>query len=327
MTRVPSRRDGRPAFTRLLTEMLVEMAWSRDGCALVLLRLPQTASSAQTRDVSPDNPVESVSLIPLGERVREHIRASDDVILHPGYGIALLLGGATREGASVVFRRLREVIAPESAAGCAAETRQTTLKSGIEALAATDARDTDIVRGVLQRAAKSRLTLTVSLPIIATSQASLTSSVPLRIPAPAPLLIGQVFSQTDGASVGERARRAAGDGSSAASEPTLSVVHATPRRRKARQEAEKRDEPVVVPGIPYLALPQRLSASFRRALPVDLARALRAVVVGRASGSLTIALDAPATPETLERLREVTQQSIFPVLTSPAELDRALSQL
>lgn len=80
-------------------------------------------------------------------------------------------------------------------------------------------------------------------------------------------------------------------------------------------------------GVPYLHLPPRLPEDCRGALPASLARELRAAPVGRTGTALTVAFDAPWDRRLLLRLRAATGLLIFPVLTAPEELERALREL
>jgi hypothetical protein len=79
-------------------------------------------------------------------------------------------------------------------------------------------------------------------------------------------------------------------------------------------------------GVPFLHLPPALPPECAGALPVELARELRAVPVGRTETALTVALDTRWDARLLFRLRAATGLEIFPVLTLPDELDRALGQ-
>jgi hypothetical protein len=74
-------------------------------------------------------------------------------------------------------------------------------------------------------------------------------------------------------------------------------------------------------------LPPRLPASARRALSPELARELRAVAIGRARDTLTVAMDDPADAAAVLRLRASTGLAIFPVLATAEEIEHALGQL
>jgi hypothetical protein len=80
-------------------------------------------------------------------------------------------------------------------------------------------------------------------------------------------------------------------------------------------------------GVPYLHLPLVLPTECQSLLDAALACQLRALPVGRSATALTVALDARWNARTLFRLRVATGLEIFPVLTLPEEMDRALAHL
>jgi len=80
-------------------------------------------------------------------------------------------------------------------------------------------------------------------------------------------------------------------------------------------------------GVPYLTrLPPRLPQRLLHILSAPLARELRCYPLGRARNTLTVAMLDPQDHRALERLRQETGLRIFPVLTHPEALERALRQ-
>ena len=79
--------------------------------------------------------------------------------------------------------------------------------------------------------------------------------------------------------------------------------------------------------MPYARIPPCLPATCRRAIAPELARALRAVPIGRTRGVLTIAMQNPTDTRTVLRLRGATGLTVFPVLADADEIERALAQL
>jgi hypothetical protein len=80
-------------------------------------------------------------------------------------------------------------------------------------------------------------------------------------------------------------------------------------------------------GIPYLVrLPHRLPQRVLHIVSARLARELRCYPLGRARNTLTVAMLDPQDHQALERLHQETGLHIFPVLTHPEALERALRQ-
>ena len=81
-------------------------------------------------------------------------------------------------------------------------------------------------------------------------------------------------------------------------------------------------------GIPYLSpLPLKPPQSVLQAVNARLAQELRCYPVGRDRNILTVAMLNPQDRSALERLHQETGLRIFPVLTHPEALERALEQL
>jgi Type II secretion system (T2SS), protein E, N-terminal domain len=81
-------------------------------------------------------------------------------------------------------------------------------------------------------------------------------------------------------------------------------------------------------GVPYLSLlPQKPPQSVLHVVNARLAQELRCYPVGRERNTLTVAMTNPQDRSALERLRRETGLRIFPVLTHPEALARALEEL
>lgn len=81
-------------------------------------------------------------------------------------------------------------------------------------------------------------------------------------------------------------------------------------------------------GVPYLMLlPHTLPRSVQRVVNARLAQELRCFPVGRERNILTVAMSNPQDHSILERLHRETGLRIFPVLTHPEALEKALKQL
>lgn len=81
-------------------------------------------------------------------------------------------------------------------------------------------------------------------------------------------------------------------------------------------------------GIPYLSLlPRTLPQSVLQVVNSRLAQELHCYPIGRDRNILTVAMLNPQDRVTLERLRRETGLRIFPVLTHPEALEKALEQL
>ena len=81
-------------------------------------------------------------------------------------------------------------------------------------------------------------------------------------------------------------------------------------------------------GIPYLILlPRKMPAGVKRLVNPKLAQELHCFPVGRERNMLTVAMLNPQDRTVLDRLHQETGLLIFPVLTHPEALQRALEQL
>lgn len=82
--------------------------------------------------------------------------------------------------------------------------------------------------------------------------------------------------------------------------------------------------PKELPGIPFLDLPEELSACLKRLIPYQLAEELRCVPVGHDQHYLTVAMADPGNAEDVRRLQEVTGMTVFPVSCKKENLDALL---
>jgi len=114
-------------------------------------------------------------------------------------------------------------------------------------------------------------------------------------------------------------------------EKTVYRIHKRGERHEEPVPSGDRDElPLLARklGIPYLSLlPGKLPQRVLHTLSARLARELRCYPIGRERNMLTVAMLNPQDHTILERLHQETGLHIFPVLTHPEALERALKQL
>lgn len=80
-------------------------------------------------------------------------------------------------------------------------------------------------------------------------------------------------------------------------------------------------------GVPFARLPTLLPGACRRTISRELARELRAIPIGYAHATLTVAMERPCDAQAVKRLRQATGHTIFPVLGAADEISRAITQL
>jgi type II secretion system (T2SS) protein E len=78
-------------------------------------------------------------------------------------------------------------------------------------------------------------------------------------------------------------------------------------------------------GIPFMQLPTQLPPRLKQLIPYDLALELRCAPVGRDHNRLTVAMAQPADVNAIDRLRETTHMTIFPVACETKALDQLLA--
>jgi len=100
-------------------------------------------------------------------------------------------------------------------------------------------------------------------------------------------------------------------------------THTSPVTRK--QPARKKESVVItdahatlpspqsISSIPFLHLPTKLSPRLKHLIPYSVAKQLQCAPVGRDHHTLTVAMADPADNQAIQRLKEVTGMTIFPV--------------
>ncbi|HEX6123687.1 MAG TPA: hypothetical protein VFY89_11030 [Ktedonobacterales bacterium] len=283
------------------------------------------------------------ALASLAEELRPLLRRGDAIIVEAARGIAVVLVGARQSGARAVAHRL--------CAGCAAltpapgvPTRTITLGLGYSGLSPLRPLDRWHADGALRAAHHVRLSLRVAWPIAAEDPAHTEREAALETPRLRLIRTGGRRQDERLPALAERGTRrlavgapltpplpAAMDGERPARGQVLTLsVSASARAGAVVEISDTRDRlrlRALSLGVPFLHLPPTLPLDCAGALPMELARALRAVPVGRTATALTVALDTRWDARTLFRLRAATGLEIFPVLTQPDELERALAQL
>lgn len=78
-------------------------------------------------------------------------------------------------------------------------------------------------------------------------------------------------------------------------------------------------------GIPFMQLPSRLPQRLKQLIPYELALEIRCAPVGRDHNRLTVAMAHPSNMHAIERLREVTGMTIFPVSCEVGALETLLT--
>jgi len=79
-------------------------------------------------------------------------------------------------------------------------------------------------------------------------------------------------------------------------------------------------------GIPFMHLPARVPSRLKHLISYELARELRCAPVGRDHNRLTVAMADPTDAAAIERLREATKLTIFPVSCEIGTLETLLEQ-
>ncbi|HJT56759.1 MAG TPA: hypothetical protein VJ761_09705, partial [Ktedonobacteraceae bacterium] len=90
------------------------------------------------------------------------------------------------------------------------------------------------------------------------------------------------------------------------------------------------DEQVLTPharanGTPFMQLPSRLPQRLKQLIPYELALEIRCAPVGRDHNRLTVAMAHPSNIHAIQRLREVTGMTIFPVSCEAGALETLLT--
>ena len=105
-------------------------------------------------------------------------------------------------------------------------------------------------------------------------------------------------------------------------------VQSDPLAQQDRDESEELSALARKLGIPYLTLlPGKLPKDLQQLVNPQLARELHCYPLGRERNMLTVAMLNPEDSSALDRLQRETGLHIFPVLTHPHVLQKALEQL
>jgi type II secretion system (T2SS) protein E len=294
-------QEGRHALAARLREYLRAVAPEHPACGLLVMRPGGQAPAGEA-----SAPLPPTELARLTERIRTRIRRTDQVIAEPRYGmLAIVLHGAGSAGARAVAERL-----------CAALDRGTTIPGtyppetqlalGYSSARLLTPRDSaQLVRAAWRT--QRLITVNPSEPLPSrTRKPSHDSARIITLDAP-----------VTRASHGER-------------RTPLVALEREPRKMvavEARPDGDALREAARALGVPYAQIPARLPEACRRAIAPELARALRAVPIGRTRGVLTVAMQNPRDTCSVQRLRDATGLTVFPVLADAEEIERALAQL
>lgn len=337
----PSERNT--PFNRELRSLVTTGVRECGACGVILFRsLPGRAASQGER---------CVSLLPLAEYLRARIRCTDDVLLDDTSAIALVLTGTDLVGARAAGRRLADAVDDLSFAN-ATDARllvSVRLGIGLTALYAPVLDSPSALRRALRAADVAERLTQVALPSQTAGGMPATTPAPGASPClpsariPAVVRLSARSHRSPGSAGQPRASRSQSapistpyvaptilphDTFPPVVVPTITVattVSTTVAALPSVGDTPADQRPPHLP-LPFLRIPARLPAGCRRALPAALAHELRAVVVGRGRGALTVAFAAPASPAMLQRLHEATGLDIFPVLAPADEIEHALAR-
>ncbi len=103
------------------------------------------------------------------------------------------------------------------------------------------------------------------------------------------------------------------------------VVEELPYNRQFEDDEHTPANHARANGIPFMQLPSRLPQRLKQLIPYELALELRCAPVGRDHNRLTVAMAHPSNMHAIERLREVTGMTIFPVSCETRALETLLT--
>lgn len=92
------------------------------------------------------------------------------------------------------------------------------------------------------------------------------------------------------------------------------------------EQAESASKNTTSDNVPFMQLPVKLPARLKILIPYSLALELRCAPVGRDHHCLTVAVADPTNREAIQRLREITGMTIFPVTCEIAALEALLAE-
>lgn len=297
-------QEGRRALAARLREYLRAVPPEHPACGLLVMRPGGHAPAGEAEVPLP--PLSPVALATLTERVRTRIRRTDQVIAEPRFGtLAIVLCGADSAGARAVMERLCAAL-ESGAAVPGLYPPEARLSVGYSPAGSLTPQDS---ARVVRAAWRMRRLITVD-----TSEPSFPAT---RQPA----LDAARITPADASvpRVGRGERRA-----------SIVALKHEPREVaevEARPDSDALRAAARALGVPYAQIPRRLPAACRRAIAPELARALRAVPIGRTRGVLTVAMQNPSDTCSVQRLRGATGLTVFPVLADADEIERALAQL
>lgn len=297
-------QEGRRTLAARLREHLRTAPPDNPACVVLVVR-PGGHAYACEADV-PLPPLPPAALMTLNERIHTRIRRTDRMITEPRFGtLAIVLCGADSAGAPAVMERLCAAL--ESGATVPGfHPPAARLSVGYSPAGSLTPQDS---ARVVRAAWRVRRLITVD-----TSEPSLPAT---RQPALDDARITPADASVTRAGHGER-------------RASIVALKHEPREvagGEARPDSEALRAAARALGVPYAQIPRRLPAACRRAIAPELARALRAVPIGRTRGVLTVAMQNPRDTCSVRRLRGATGLTVFPVLADADEIERALAQL
>jgi len=285
-------------------------------------KLPADQSTSLTAPATFDS---LATLEAIAARLRPLIRRTDELMIAHD-GIAVLLRDPAPKGACIVTRRLRDALDNHAGSASAAPAyegaRFVHLLLGIgyvtfDATGAVVSND-DPCADSDENADERPHSDTPSARFSASADAAPDATFGAWFArlfmrawesyTEAPITISLVDAPATGADPATAARAASSEAPGAQMELAL-------RRQATRL------------GVPFARLPTLLPSACRRAISRDLASELRAIPIGYAHATLTVAMEQPCDAQAVSRLRQATGHTIFPVLGAADEISRAITQL
>ncbi|HUY76785.1 MAG TPA: hypothetical protein VMV29_08425 [Ktedonobacterales bacterium] len=288
-------------------------------------KLPTSQSTSLATPAAFDS---LATLEAIAVRLRPLIRRTDELMIAHD-GIAVLLRDPAPEGARIVTRRLRDALddragSTGSASAPAYEgARYVHLLLGIgyvtfDATGAVVSNDDPCAESEENACDERPHSDTLSARFSASADAAPDATFGAWFArlfmrawesyTEAPITISLVDAPATGADLATAAHVASAEPSGAQQELAL-------RRQATRL------------GVPFARLPTLLPSVCRRAISRELASELRAIPIGYAHATLTVAMEHPCDAQAVSRLRQATGHTIFPVLGAADEISRAITQL
>ena len=300
----------RKALLLRLQEHIATTAQTGAGCGMIVIR-PTDRSRSTTVRAGSARPVMQL----VADKIRTAIRRDDIVDVHESTGIAILLRGGGVIGARAVMARLKDMLQESPA-----PTRHKLhLSLGYSAIEIDGTADCD--ESLVRTAWKTRAVVT---SVLHPAQ----SGAGFGGQHPGPVLVAASLFPDESAAIvaeGHSAPPAVAPPPTGRSGPRsrISLITSPPARADLEQ-LRKRAQTL---GVPLAEVPTRLPSSCRRVIRRELAVELQAVPIGRTRGVLTVAMNDPQDSVAVVRLRDATGMTIFPVLATLADIERAWAQL